>query len=104
VNPRVIISQNVLAELSRIVAEGSPSLSTELGDLFPSDTVPVAAVRLKISTADYIFYLSSLPSEKRPSLAKIVPIDNLPFHIVINGFVSVENGQTAINGKFATLL
>lgn len=103
-NAYVKISQNVLAELSRIVVERSPALSTGRGDLFPSDTVPVAAIRLKIPTADYLAYLRSLPTEEQPGFSKIVPFDNLPFEIVINGFVTVENGRTAINGKLTTIL
>lgn len=103
-NPHVRIARNVLAELARVVSEGSPALSTGLGDLFPSATVPVAAVRLNIPAADYLAYLSSLPTQERPSFSKIVPVDELRFHIVINGFVNVENGRTAINGKLATIL
>jgi hypothetical protein len=103
-NGHIKISQNVLAELSHLVVEHRPVLSTERGDLFPSGAVPLAAVRLRVPTADYLAYLTSLPAGERPSLAKIVPVDNLPFHIVINGFVSVEAGRTAINGKPATIL
>ena len=103
-NAYVKISQNVLAELSRIVVERSPALSTGRGDLFPSDTVPVAAIRLKIPAADYLAYLGSLPREEQPSFAKVVPVDDLPFHIVINGFVNVESGRTAIDGKLKTIL
>lgn len=98
------ISRNVLAELSRAVAEHRPVLSTDHGDLFPSDVLPLAAVRLKVPTADYFGYLTSLPADERPSLAKIVPVDGLPFHIVIDGFVSVEAGRTAVDGKRATII
>jgi hypothetical protein len=101
---QIRIARNVLGELSRVVSEGGPALSTERGDLFPSDTVPVAAVRLKIPMSDYLAYLSSLPTEERPSLAKIVPVEDLPFQIVINGFVSIEGSRTAVNGRFATIL
>lgn len=104
VNAHTRISQNVLAELSCIVAEGRPSLSTERGDLFASDTVPLAVVRLEISAVHYLAYLTSLPLEERPSFAKIVPADDLPFYMVINGFVSAENGQTTIKGDLATIL
>ena len=103
-NPHVRIARNVLAELSRIVSEGSPALSTGRGDLFPSDNLPVAAVRLKIPVADYLTFLAYLSKDERPRASKIVPVDDLPFHIVINGFVGVENGQTAINGKLTTII
>ena len=103
-NPHVRIARNVLAELSRIVSEGSPALSTDRGDLFPSDNLPVAALRLKTPVSDYLAYLASLSEDERPSAPKIVLVDDLPFHIVINGFVSVENGLTAINGKLTTIM
>jgi hypothetical protein len=103
-NAHIRISQNVLAELSRIVVEHSPALSTGRGDLFPSDTLPVAAIRLKIPAADYLAYLRSLPTEEQLSFSKIVPVDDLPFEIVINGFVNVENGRTTVNGKGRTIL
>lgn len=102
--PLIRVSRNVLADLSRVVAERLPALSTEHGELFPSDTVPLAAVRLKVSTDDYLTYLTSLPREERPNLSKIVPVDGLPFNIVVIGFVSVADGRTAINGKPAKIL
>lgn len=102
--PHIRIAGNVLAELSGIVAEQSPALSTERGELFPSDALPFAAIRLKIPFADYFAYLMSLPGEERPSAARIVPVDDAPFHVVINGFVTVENGRTTVNGKPTTIL
>jgi hypothetical protein len=101
----VKISQNVLAELSRLALECSPTLSTARGDLYPADNVPLGAIRLNVSRTDYLAYLASLPSEERPSARLIVPVDNLPFDIVVNGFISIDaNGRTAINGKTATIL
>jgi hypothetical protein len=102
---QVKISQNVLAELSRIFSECSPSLSTARGDLYPSEKVPLAAIRLNVCTTDYLAYLASLPVEERPSPRLIIPVDNLPSDIVVNGLVSIDaNGRTAISGKTATIL
>ena len=79
-------SQNVLAELSRLALECSPTLSTARGDLYPADNVPLAAIHLNVSRTDYLAYLASLPSiyGTSPSARLIVPVDNLPFDIVVN--------------------
>ena len=103
-NPYIKVSRNVSAELARIVAEGGTALSTGRGDLFLSDNLPFAAIRLKIPAADYLAYLTSLPMGERPNFSKVVPVDDLSFHIVINGIVKVEDGRTTINGKLATIL
>jgi hypothetical protein len=102
--PRVIIARNVLSDLSHLVAEATPALSTVRGDLFLPDNLPFAAIRLNIPFTDYIAYLAALPPGERPQAFRIVPVKDLPFHIVINGAVRVENGGTAIGGKPATIL
>ena len=103
-NPHVTIARNVLADLSRLVAEGHPIFSTAQGDLFVSDRLPVAAVRLNIRTADYLGYLAGLPPSERPKIFKIVIVDDLPFNVVINGAVEVNEGRTTIDGTLATIL
>ncbi len=103
-NPSVRIAGNVIAELSHLVQTATPALSTQRGDLFPSAALPFAAIRLTIPRADYFAYLKSLPPNEQPSPARIVPVEDLPFDIVVNGFVTVEAGRTAINGRPATLL
>ena len=103
-NPLVTIARNVLAELAHCVAHSAPALSSGRGDLFPSAILPFAAVRLKTSDADYLSYLAALPSDTRPNISKIVMVEDLPFQVVINGFVEVGEAGITINGTPATLL
>jgi hypothetical protein len=86
------------------VAEDSPALSTERGDLFPSGQIPFSAVRLKVPPMSYFRYIESLQPDERPDIFRIVFVDDLAFHVVINGFVEVCNGRTTINGKQKTIL
>ena len=103
-NPHVKIARNVLAELAQVVAEAKPALSTANGDLFLPDNLPFAAIRLKISHTDYLKYLAALPVGLRPDVFKLVMVDDLPFHVVINGAVRVDDGGTTIDRKSATIL
>lgn len=102
--PQVRISRTVLAELSQCLAERSPVLSTDRGDLFLPEQLPVAAIRLRIPAMSYFHYIESLQPEDRPDIFRIVIVDDLPFHVVINGVVGVSNGRTTINGKQKTIL
>jgi hypothetical protein len=103
--PRIRSARNVLAELENIVDGGQPTLSTERGDLFLSDNAPVAAIRLKIKVQDYFAFLASLPKPGPPELFKVVPVDNVPFEIVIRGMVEVGKDNTVMfDGRRATIL
>jgi hypothetical protein len=103
-NAHVRIARNVLAEIAQFVTEAKPSLSTANGDLFLPDKLPFAAIRLKISTAEYLKYLAALPVDMRPDIFKIVTVDDLPFQVVINGAVRVDDDRTTIDRKSATIL
>ena len=100
----VRIARNVLAEMAHFVAEATPAQSTANGDLFLPDKLPFAAVRLKISAADYLNYLAALPVGTRPDISKIVLVDDLPFHFVIKGVVRVDDDGTSIDRRPATIL
>ena len=52
----------------------------------------------------YFRYIESLQPDERPDIFRIVFVDDLAFHVVINGFVEVCNGRTTINGKQKTIL
>ena len=70
-----------------------------------SDNLPVAAIRLKISVQDYFAFLASLTQPGQPEPFKVVPVDNVPFEIVIRGMVEVGKDNTAmIDGRPATIL
>ena len=93
-----------MAELSRCVSERSPVLSTDRGDLFLPEQIPLAAIRLRVPTMSYIDYIESLQPEEKPDVFRIVIVNDRPFHVVINGVVLVSNGRTTINGKQKTVL
>ena len=105
-NPTGIrIARNVLLELESTIDQRQPALSTARGDLFLSDNLPVAAIRLKISVQDYFAFLASLTQPGQPEPFKVVPVDNAPFEIVIRGMVEVGKDNTAmIDGRPATIL
>jgi hypothetical protein len=103
--PRIRIARNVLAELEDVVDRRQPALSTEWGDLFLPDNLPMAAIRLKVKVQDYFAFLASLPRPGQPELFKVVPIDNMPFEIVIRGRVELRKDNTVtIDGRPATIL
>jgi hypothetical protein len=104
-SPRIKIATNVLAELENTINQRQPAFSTERGDRFLSNSLPVAAIRLKIKVQDYLAFLASLPQPGRPELFKVVPVDNMPFEIVIRGVVEVGKDTTVmIDGRPATIL
>ena len=104
-SPRIKIATNVLAELENTINQRQPAFSTERGDRFLSNSLPVAAIRLKIKVQDSLAFLASLPQPGRPELFKVVPVDNMPFEIVIRGVVEVGKDTTVmIDGRPATIL
>lgn len=103
-DPYVKISRSVLSDLSRVVGEGNPILSTVRGDLFVSDRLLVAAIRLNIPVADYLGYLVGLTESEQPKMFKVVIVDDRPFQVVITGAVEVNESGTLIDGKPATIL
>jgi hypothetical protein len=103
-NSHVKIARNVLAEIAQFVAEAKPAMSTANGDLFLPDKLPFAAIRLRTSAAEYLDYLAALPVGIQPDVFKIVIVDDLPFHVVINGVVRVDDGGTTLDRKSATIL
>jgi hypothetical protein len=103
--PRIIIARNVLAELENAIDQRQPALSTERGDLFLSDDLPAAAIRLKSRVQDYFAFLAALPQPSRPELCKIVPLNNVAFEIVIRGMVELGKDNTVmIDGRPTTIL
>jgi hypothetical protein len=102
--PRIRIAENVLKELAEFVANNEPGMVTGWGDLFILPNLPVAAIRLHKPIGEYMAYLISRNQDQWPSFSKIVPVYGLPFHIVVNSTVTVENGVTGINGKSAVIL
>jgi hypothetical protein len=103
--PRIRIARNVLVELESAVNGGQPALSTKRGDLFLSDSMPMAVIRLKIKLQDYFDFLASLPQTAQIEPFKVVPVDDVPFEIVIRGLVDVRQDNTVmIDGRPATIL
>lgn len=100
----IFIAKNVKHELSRIVNEHDPNLSTDRGDLFLADEVGMAAIRLNISTKDYMKFIDGLPTNIRPKAHQIAPVEEDQFQVVVNAPVTIENGTTLINGKEVTIL
>ncbi len=101
---RIRIADNVLHELAGFVANGEPDLITEWGNLFISPNLPVAAIRLSKPIGEYVAYLISHNKEQWPDFSKIVEVTGQPFHIVVNGAVTITDSKTAINGKPAVIL
>jgi hypothetical protein len=103
--PRIRIARSVLVDLENIVSHGQPALSTERGDLFVCDSLPLAAVRLKIRLHDYLTFLASLSQSDQPAPFRVAPVDDVPFEVVIRGMVEVRKNNTVlIDGKQATVL
>jgi hypothetical protein len=97
------VTEEVLRDLAAFVLNNEPAMVSEWGNLFIPPNSKFAAIRLCRSAEEYVLYLTSQKKE-RWLFYRLIPVDGQPFHIVVNGAVTVEDGKTKLNGKPAIIL
>lgn len=100
-------AENILRELEERVANASPALSTERGDLFLWFGMPFGAIKLKIPVSEYFEFTNSLAEEVRPRPINLVPVEGKSFEVVVYSGISpltVKEGLAFIGEKKLVLL
>ncbi len=91
----LLMSENVLKELTAQVAAGKPALSSERGELFMLPDLPVGTVKLKTDLDAYEQFLKKENGDKK--MPFVIPYPHENFHVIINTQVSVRDGKTFVN-------
>lgn len=100
--PEVKVAQNIIDELTHVVATGTAILKTERGSLFTSVDVPAACIRLNTPIEEHLAFLSTLPTNG--ATYKIIPMNGEAFDIAIIGRVELKDGATLVDGAEMVLL
>lgn len=97
------LSQNTIQELEEKITNNAPILSTERGELYTLDNLPLGAIRLKVSLKEYFKFIESLNKHK-PARFYLIHIENKNFQVAINAQVYIKSKKTFINDKEIILL
>jgi hypothetical protein len=98
-------SASVLDQLDRQVAEGLPIVKNERGEFFSQPgKSSVGAIRLKVSLAKYFEFIESVDESLRPPLAKLIPVDNRSFQIVVNAPINILEGKLFLGNREVIIL
>lgn len=97
-------SKSVLDALRAKIAKGDIAYSSELGDMFTLEDLPVSGIKLKVPLGKYLEFIESLPAADQPRSDLVVPYEDQDFQVIINAPVVKKGSELYINGKEVILL
>ena len=103
-NLKITFSNSVLDQLDQLVATAKPIITTDNGELFHSDSLPISVIKTKIPFDEYLDFIRAQDGDNKPRLIHLIPVKDRSFQIVVNAPLVIGNGEVEIEGRIVVLI